>query len=183
MSVGGGTDYVGGRLPARRPFWVGIVVALFLLCGAASALASIIFPSPVGASIQQLLHPGSKLALGEERIAHIPGEFERRSPLFAASWETFKICSQVKECDSAGALAMRDQAIKLDWPKIFDRLMVDGDWGSWADSEVAHSLFLDAVKKWGAQKLRNNCVPVIGFSTVSNGRNSPVYDTDSFTCT
>jgi len=131
--------------------------------------------------MQQFLHPGSKLAWGEERIAHIPGEFERRSPLFAASWEMFKMCTRVDGCESAPALAMRDQAIRLAWPAIFDRLIVRDDWGEYEESARARDSFFEELAARGEDTLRNKCVPKIIFELIYGGER--YYRFKGFDCT
>jgi len=179
MGVGGSGESAIYRAPSRRA-GVGFAAALLLLALSVVGLAWVIVPSSVGSVVQQWLHPGSKLAFGEERIAHIPGEFERRSPLFAASWEMFKACTRVDGCDSAPALSMRDQAIKLVWPEIFDRLVIRDDWGEYEESARARDDFFDELAAKGKDTLRNKCVPKIIFELIYGGER--YYRFKGFSC-
>jgi hypothetical protein len=164
-----------------KPFTIGgVFLSIFML---AVALICVAWFVNIWPTAMRWFDPDSRIGFGNNRIAHIPGAFERYSPSFGGSWELFKVCSQIKDCDSSGLIEFRDKEIKREWPDIFDRLMIDKDWGERSDTVIAHNIFLDEVEKWGRDKLRNSCVPNIIFSTVSNGRDSPVYSLDSYNCT
>lgn len=122
------------------------------------------------------LHPGSKLGLYEPSIESVSTEFLRRSPEFQAVYKEFEDCIW-DYCDMgnpkrlAPILAKRDRIIQRDWPQVFDRLIIDGDWLSpkhpLTDSERnarrAHFRFQEALRQYGADTLRNHCVPIIAF--------------------
>lgn len=156
---------------------------------------AIFLPTPViewaKPQLQQMFHPGSKLEWGEERIAHIPAEFIRRSPLFAASWEALGVCLDRhvdRKCDDATVahiVGLRDSAIRLDWPAVFDRLVIYDDWGEAEESAIARDDFFEALKEKGEETLRNHCLPIIRFEIESGGRWYHFGDDpgDDFVCT
>lgn len=128
------------------------------------------------------LHPGSKLGLYEPSIESVSNEFLRRSPDFRATYQEFEDCIW-DYCDMgdpkrlAPILAKRDQIIKRDWPQVFDRLVVNGDWlnpghpptESGMKAENARLLFQKALAHYGKETLRNRCVPILKF-LVDTGR-------------
>lgn len=125
----------------------------------------------------------TKLGLFEMRISNIPAEFERRVPAFRSTWKAFKLCVEVQErgnrCDPTAILLDRDAVVEATWPEVFDRLMVHGDWGEYSQSFLAHEEFLDALEEYGAEWLRNKCVPTIHFRIVG-GR--PMREMMGFNC-
>lgn len=157
----------------RRKMNLGDAVGLVVLAG----LCAVLWLG--GPALFRLADPDSKLVWGESRIAHIPAEFIRRSPLFAASWEALKICSNYDECNAASIVALRDEAIRLDWPQVFDRLVVYDDWGNASESAAARDKFFAALTERGADSLRNSCLPKIAFEVLDDGR---FYDFIGFVC-
>jgi len=109
----------------------------------------------------------TKLGLFENRIANIPSELERRSPLYAAVWEEFKNCMQREACDSESILKRRDAIVAREWPHVFDRFTVFKDWGELRESREARDAFFKALEERGDDILRNRCVPKIRFYRLS----------------
>lgn len=112
-------------------------------------------------AVRRALDPDTKLGLIEERITHIPGEFERRSQGFAQAWNDLKNCKET--CNLDEIIQRRDRALAQDWPDIFDRLVVYKDWGEYYQSAAARDEFFRDLRKHGAHALRNRCVPKISF--------------------
>ena len=158
---------------STRKIHLGDIVGLAVLAG----LGALIWSG--GPAIFRLADPESKLAWGESRIAHIPAEFIRRSPLFATSWEALRLCSNYDECSATSIVALRDEAIRLDWPQVFDRLVVYDDWGDASESASARDEFFAILKERGADVLRNSCLPKITFEILDDGR---FYDFDGYVC-
>lgn len=112
-------------------------------------------------TIGRWFDPASKLGVFETRIEGVSREFMRRSPALRESFERFKACTD--EYCVGDALAERDRIIVMEWPAVFDRLAVAEDWGVLRDSAVVHTIFVEAVRKKGADTLRNACVPEITY--------------------
>lgn len=151
--------------PIRHRGPIGVIVATILLVAALGGLSYVMFPAQVGAPVQQWLHPGSRLALGEEPIVSVHKEFLRRSALYAADWNALAECVKQEGCESASTIESLKQAIKLDWPKVFDHLAVYQDWLEWnPPPNVRRDDFFAALKAKGADALRNRCFPKMGFT-------------------
>jgi hypothetical protein len=148
-----------------------------LFCGALVFYAAIVAAHRV--DVARWWNPSTNLSWTDERIVHIPGEFERRSPLFKLSWEAFKVCSRMLRCDPKPILAMRDQALWYDWPTVFDYLKISRDWGEAPMSDFAHNEFLAARGEKGTDVLRSNCLPKITFENM-NGES--FYHFEGFVC-
>ncbi len=124
----------------------------------------------------------TKLGLFEERISNIPVEFIRRSPTVAHSWKEFKECLReyISACDPTPILAERDHAISEEWPALFDRLAVFGDWGEYSDSQIARDRFFEVLAEKGADTLRNRCVPKITYTKLPSG--GVLYNLEGYVC-
>ncbi len=171
---------IAAKIDSRRGrFWTGITTAVMLLIASFVGLSWVTMPI-LPPLVQQWLHPDSKLAFGEEHIAHIPAEFIRRSRLFADSWDALAACSKYDACDATSIVALRDEAIKLDWPKVFDYLVVKDDWGEEQESAQARDQFFATLAEKGEDTLRNRCLPNIKFEIEDGGR---FYEFLGFTCT
>ncbi len=152
-----------------------LIVGLGFFCFVIVSLAFI--SSPAG---QRLFDHKSRLSFGESRIEHIPSEFQRRSPLFMHAWDAFKLCSRDSTCNSAGMLLVRDEAIRLDWPMVFDYLKVYDDWGTASESADARDEFFREIEQRGEHIVRNKCLPRITFSNVPGDAH---YFFQGFECT
>jgi hypothetical protein len=125
----------------------------------------------------------TNLEFCEERIAGISDEFVRRSPRMNAVWEKFKDCIASPACDPAPILARRDTVVREEWPVVFDRFLVFSDWGEATNSAASHRAFLEAIKKYGAEELRDRCVPIITFRwRLYGGRKVAEHDNEGYAC-
>ncbi len=121
-------------------------------------LAFMFFPH--GLNMQRLWDKETKLWPLEERIAGVADEYLRRSPNFRAAFEEFRLCAP--ECP-AHVYANRNIVISQDWPNIFERLVVEKDWGALLTTEYSHGLFREIIAKHGHGGALINCAPKIGF--------------------
>ncbi len=112
----------------------------------------------------RFLHPESNLGIFETRIENVSTEFIRRSPELRKNFEEFKSCMKMPDCDSEEILAKRDAIIQKEWPVVFDRLLVDDDWGSLTFTNMAHDRFLrETARVGGKSVMRSKCVPLIRY--------------------
>ena len=133
----------------------------------------------------------SKLGLFESEISGVSTEFMRRSPRLKANYERFSDCMQQWECRYGAILTERDRIVEEEWPAIFDRVAVRGDWRSISEQvlpsgkleqrEVDREKFFEELRHKGADTLRNRCVPNITYRFDQRG-SLATYDTAGFTC-
>lgn len=129
--------------------------------------------STLGGNIRAL-NPWSNLKLYEEGITAVSNEFMRRSPRLTNNYERFQECMRFEKCSEEQLSALldeRDQIIHQEWPTIFDRLIVSGDWAvkdkPLTNEEIAaRKAYLDfqaKLSQLGQTKMRDACVPIIYF--------------------
>jgi hypothetical protein len=153
-----------------------------LIAGAVILLILYFVPT----AVIRTLDKNTKLGLFENEVEGVATEFMRRSPKLSANFEEFRSCMKQKECDSAVIRAKRDRIIVLEWPPIFDRVSIKGDWWSITDliTEAKagdKELFFLDLEQHGADKLRNRCTPNIAYRYDRDG-NRTTYDTVGFNC-
>lgn len=152
-----------------------VLVKIYLFFGATCGVLflgviALAFLNSVWNSLQhQWDHPETKLWLLEDRIASIPAEFIRRSPQFEEMWEAFKECGLKEDCDSGPILDWRDAIVQAKWPEIFDRLVIYADWGNFPESARSRDRFFKYLEEYGAEYLRNECIPDIEFWALPSG--------------
>ncbi len=111
--------------------------------------------------------PGSKLWFWETRIDGVAEEFLRRSPrLRAAQRDYLAQCYNKPDCNKAHYFNTRDKIVREEWKSVFDRLIVEDDWGRGRWSAKNHAEFQYYLREdtgFGANNLRNNYLPVLHY--------------------
>lgn len=131
----------------------------------------------------QFLHSESRLGAFETRIENVSTEFMRRSPRLKANFETFKSCMQKSDCQPEPILAKRDEIIQKEWPSVFDRLLIDDDWGVLTFTTMAHERFLRAINQAGGKmNMRKHCIPLIRYYHLGNTSYYRQYENDGYSC-
>ena len=147
--------------------WVlSILIALAGLC--------LFIYTTLGGNVRAL-SPWSKLEPYEEGITAVSDEFMRRSPRLKKNYDEFEMCMRFRDCVESdrlfAILAKRDQIIHEEWPAIFDRLIITGDWAvkkkpitrEEVETLKAYSNFQKKLTELGPEKMRNACEPIIYF--------------------
>jgi hypothetical protein len=131
----------------------------------------------------RFLHPESRLGIFETRIENVSTEFMRRSPQLKKNFEEFKSCMQMPDCNSEEILAKRDAIIQKEWPVVFDRLLVEDDWGSLAFTDMAHDrLVRETARVGGKAIMRSKCVPLIRYYHKGNQSYYRQYEKNGYRC-
>jgi len=155
---------------------LGLLVCLCLL-----GTVGILFLFSVGRL--QSLFPESRLDFLDTRIENVSTEFMRRSPNLKANFESFKACMRTPDCQPEEILSKRDEIIRKEWPTLFDRLLVDDDWGSLAFTEMAHERFLREIDRVGGKEvMRVRCVPLIRYYNNGNSSYYRQYEDNGYHC-
>lgn len=86
----------------------------------------------------------------------------RHSPALQQLSAEYAVCGKKKwvGCDFNPMWDAKNAAIKADWPKVFDYLVALKSWGAHTEAQEE---FRYALERYGAENLRNKCVPVVGF--------------------
>jgi hypothetical protein len=135
------------------------------------------FPKP------QRFWNGSHLGVFETRIASVGDEVMRRTAWLSENFAQFKNCGP--DCaDNKVIFAQRDFLVEKSWPSVFDRLMVDQDWGELPASEGAHEWLKQEMQEHGGpDRLRNFCWPRMEYRwPMYNGEKTAEYRLDRFEC-
>jgi hypothetical protein len=118
-----------------------------------------------GASFQPAsLLPGSNLGFFESRIEGPMNVMMRNSPELKENFKEFERCKLSEDCDVKLIYAKRDKIVKAVWPKVYDQLEVESDWGTCIRCEIAHKDFNDARAKVGELRLRYECIPAARYT-------------------
>lgn len=86
----------------------------------------------------------------------------RHSPALQKLSAEYAVCGKKKwvGCNFNPMWDRKESAIKSDWPRVFDYLISLKNWGAHTEAEAE---FRYALERYGAENLRNACVPFVGF--------------------
>lgn len=143
-----------------------IITLFIVVIGSVSTVSG----GSLRATFQKMTHPTeSRLAFfGEPRINSLIEEFKRRSPALVMAHTRFIECMRAEDvsgiiCEVSVHIRSRDDIISREWPHIYDRLMVSGDWGAENISVLNHEDFLAEIRGYTPNKIRNDYLPVIHY--------------------
>ncbi len=125
---------------------------------------------------------GSNLGPFETRIGGVTSELRKDNPDLETNIRRFVACGP--DCTTHEEIfAERERILHETWPAVFDRLMVDGDWGTYADTVGDQRRFKEALALFGHDQLRNQCTPVIHYLWWNGGRTPEVKSNGEYQCT
>lgn len=104
-------------------------------------------------------HAGEKTYQEGTSIGHI---VVRHSPALQQLSAEYAVCGKKKwqGCNFNPLWDRKQSAIATDWPRVFDYLISLKNWGVHTEAEAE---FRYALERYGAENLRNNCTPIVGF--------------------
>ncbi len=106
--------------------------------------------------------PGSHLGIVDKRIGGVTSELRRGNAELNANIKAFVACGP--DCKNRTEIfAKREALVRKAWPRVFDRLVVESDWGKLSDTRGDHESFREALALYGREQLRNSCLPVIEY--------------------
>ncbi len=128
------------------------------------------------------IHPDSYMSIFESRISTLASEVRRRDTAVEANFQRFVTCG--KACPQSELDAIfreRQRVVQAAWPKVFDRLAVDRDWGTYEISSADHEAFKNRRHDFGDQRLRNQCYPQIVYLW-RNGEANAEHNGEAYQC-